>query len=60
MGFKLVKRELFLKLGILCPTCGSCKVTTRSRDNMRRCARCGEEWPKKEYVKDEEVKREEE
>ncbi len=52
MTFKRLDREFFDKLGILCPVCGSCKVNTRSKDNMRRCGRCGEEWARIPYVKE--------
>ena len=54
MVYQIVDRELLNKIGILCHVCGSLKVTTRRRDNMRRCERCGEEWPRKKVVKEEE------
>ncbi len=53
MAYKIVDRKLLNKIGILCPVCGSCKVTTRRKDNMRRCERCGEEWPRKPFVREE-------
>jgi len=43
---KMADRELLTKLGIVCPICNSLKVITRKKDNMRRCERCGTEWPK--------------
>ncbi len=53
MSYRLVDRKLLERVGVLCPVCGSTKVNTR-RDNTRRCERCGEEWKKKEVVKEEE------
>ncbi len=53
MVFQIVDRRLLHRIGILCPVCGSSKVTTRKKDNMRRCERCGEEWPRVPYVKEE-------
>lgn len=46
MVFQIIDKEKLRKIGILCPVCEGARVTTRVRDNMRRCERCGEEWPK--------------
>lgn len=48
MVYEIVDKKFLRKLGIVCPICGSLKVTTRRKDNMRRCERCGEEWPRVE------------
>ncbi len=44
-----MKDELTLRrLKLICLVCDCKKIATRKKDNMRRCERCGEEWPKPE------------
>ena len=50
MPYRPVNKELLKRIGCVCPVCESVRVSTRQRDNTRRCERCGEVWPRKPFV----------